>query len=82
MYYNVTASGAQVLQTGSIPRVLIQVNTALTGTITVTDGSTAVAVITNPVAGNTFEYWTLKNNVTVNPSGVCDITVNVLNSRL
>jgi len=78
--YLTAASAAQVF-TGSVRRAMIQVNTALTGTITVVDGtsgSTAnVAVITNPVAGDKYEYWDFQTGVRIIPSATCDITVNV-----
>lgn len=77
---NITASGSQtVAKTAN--GLLIQVNTALTGTITVLAGTTAVALITNPVAGAQFRYNGLRNlgAITVNPSATTDITVSFLN---
>lgn len=55
-------------------RVKIQNNITLTGTLTVKDGSTTVAVITNPVVGNLFEYGPFRGLATVTPSATCDIT--------
>lgn len=65
--------------------IFIQVNAALTGTITVTTaGSTqygtssgTVAVITNPTVGSQFKYGGLAQQgaVSVTASGTCDITV-------
>lgn len=70
--------------------IIIQVNAALTGTITVTTaGSTqygtasaTIATITNPVVGNTFKYGGLAQagKITVTPSTTCDITVTVITS--
>lgn len=67
--------------------ILIQVNAALTGTITVAvAGSTqygtpasTIATITNPTVGNVFRYGGLRTEgkVTVTPSTTCDITVTV-----
>lgn len=76
----ITASGAATV--GNACRgILIQVNTALTGTITVADGGTTKAVITNPAVGNTFTYYGFLGAVTVNPSATTDITVSILNTR-
>lgn len=87
MALNITASGATSI--GQANAILIQVNAALTGTITVTvDGSTqygtssgTVATITNPTVGSTFRYGGLNTlgNVKVNPSTTTDITVSKLN---
>ena len=77
---NLTSSGA-VVCAGKCSEVLIQVNAALTGTITVLDGTKAVAVITNPTVGSQYAYWNFQNSVSVNPNGNCDITVNVGGSR-
>lgn len=55
-------------------RVKIQVNAALTGTLTVKDGSTTIAIITNPAVGNLFEYGPFQGLATVTPSATTDIT--------
>lgn len=86
MYKNLTASGANQVFTGRANKVKIQVNGALTGTITVTDAlasgaSVAVAVVTNPTVGSVYEYWDFVTGVRVNPSATCDITVNVDTGR-
>lgn len=76
-YTHITASGAQTLSpnSGAILNKIV-VNAALTGTITVTDGSATVAVITNPTVGGVFHYEaTLNTSLIVNPSATCDITV-------
>lgn len=88
MAKNITAGGAQVVASGA-KGINITVNTALTGTIIVTTaGSTqyntpaaTIATITNPIAGNSFTYSGMRQwgAISVNPSGVCDITVNILN---
>ncbi len=82
MYSYVTASGPANIQTGHIRKVKIQVNTALTGTIKVSDETATastplIATITNPTVGTSYEYWNMASGVTVNPSVGCDITVNV-----
>lgn len=64
---------------GPARKVVVQVNTALTGTIKVIDGDSGttanVATITNPVAGDRYEYWDFNSGVRVIASGACDITV-------
>lgn len=82
MYKHMTASGAVNLAKNALSKVKIQVNGALTGTITVSDetgtaGSPVVAVITNPTVGSIYEYWDLQTGCTVNPSATCDITVDI-----
>lgn len=82
----ITAQTTTQVYTGMVKRVRVQVNTALTGTITVIDGTTGttanVAIITNPTVGNIFEYWGLQNGVRVVTSASCDITVSCDLSRL
>lgn len=78
---HITASGNVTVETGHITQAMIQVNAALTGSITVKDGANTVAVITNPTVGTQYEYWDFATNMQVNPSTTCDITVNV-NGRL
>lgn len=69
-----TVVGNQLLS-----RVRIQVNAALTGTITVIDGTAGttanVAIITNPTVGQTYEYWDFQFGVRIVTSTTCDITV-------
>lgn len=79
----ITASGSQALGT-SVNGLLIQVNTALTGTLTLAAGGTTFAVITNPLAGDQFRYNGLRNQgaVTINPSATCDVTVSYLNREV
>jgi hypothetical protein len=65
---------------GPVHRVLVQVNAALTGTITLYDATTGTtgvsAVITNPGVGSVFEYWDFAVGVRVVTSATCDITVS------
>lgn len=78
--YITTATTTQV-HTGFTPKVLIQNNIALTGTITVIDGTAGttanVAVITNPAVGNIFEYWDFKDGVRIVTSATSNITVSI-----
>ena len=86
MYYNISTTGATNLYAGPIHKVLITVNTAVPGTITVSDetgttGSPVVAVITNPSAGAIFEYYTLSSGICVNANAVGNFTVSLDVSR-
>lgn len=65
--------------------LLIQVNTALTGTITLaTANGSTFAVITNPTVGSQYRYNGLRKlgAVTVTPNASCDITVSFLNRNV
>lgn len=77
--YITTATTTQV-QTGKVKSALITVNAALTGTITVIDGTSGttgnVAVITNPTVGSSFQYWDFNDGLRVVTSAICDVTVN------
>lgn len=86
IYKNVKTGAAVNIIAGPLRRVLITVNTALTGNIIVSDeagtaGTPVVATITNPTVGTQYEYWGLQSGVTVTPSTTCDITVNADMSR-
>jgi len=76
--YITTATTTQVA--GACSKVVITVNAALTGTITVIDGTTGttanVAIITNPTVGSRFEYTNFTEGVRIVTSATCDITVN------
>ena len=86
MAKNITGMGSQ--QVGIGQAILLQVNAALTGSIIVTVGGTAlygtvaqtIATITNPAVGNLFKYGGLGQQgiISVNPSASCDITVTVV----
>lgn len=84
-YSHVTDNTATNVMTGPVGRAKIQVNAALTGTITVYDNTTGtspvVAVITNPTVGSQYEYWDFATGVRVAASGACDITVSADASR-
>jgi hypothetical protein len=62
--------------------LLVQVNAALTGTITITDGGTTKAIITNPGVGNLFRYYGFTSSVVVTASTSCNVTVSVLNTTV
>lgn len=76
----ITAAATTQVHTGKVKKVFIQVNAALTGTITVIDGTAGttanVAVITNPTVGSTYEYWDFTEGLRIVTNASCDITVN------
>lgn len=76
----ITGSGSTTVAS-SANGLLIQVNTALTGTITLGAGGSTFAVITNPTVGSQYRYNGLRGQgaITVNPSATTDITVSFLN---
>lgn len=77
--YITTATTTQVTDS-PVTKVFIQVNAALTGTITVIDGKSGttanVAIINNPTVGSTYEYWDFTSGVRIVTSANCDITVS------
>lgn len=79
-YTYITTGATTQIKTGRVYKLKIQVNAALTGTITVIDGTTGttgnVAIITNPTVGSSYEYWDLQNGARVVTSTTCDVTVN------
>lgn len=79
----ITESGSVTVATAA-NGLLVQVNTALTGTITLAAGAVVFAVITDPVAGDQFRYTGLRGAgaITVNPSATTDITVSFLNREV
>lgn len=88
-YKNLTGA-ATFTVTNRVNTVLIQVNNALTGTITITapakdvNGVTTtnpVAVISNPLAGQSFRYWDMPFGFTVVTSATGDTTVNWQGNR-
>ena len=82
-YAAITASGStggNVAQ-GHIRKVLLQFNSAITGAVTISDetgtaGTPLIATITNPTVGSQFEYWDIKNGLTVMSNVNPNITVN------
>lgn len=80
--YITTGTTTQVTSVAT-RRIIIQVNAALTGSITVIDGTTGttanVAIITNPTVGNNYQYWGFATGVRIVTSTTCDITVSTSN---
>lgn len=89
IYAHLTATGpiaGDQVWTGPARKAVVQVNAALTGTLTVSDetataSTPVVAVITNPTVGTRYEYYGFQKGVTVVPSATCDVTVSVDLSR-
>ncbi len=73
-----TANTAYTIGGVALRGLFIQVNAALTGTLTVKDDSTTKAVITNPAVGNQFVYYGFTGVCTVTPSTTCDATASAL----
>lgn len=81
-YFYITAAAAVNLQKDRVRKVLITVNASVTGTITISDetgttGTPVVGIITNPTVGTNYEYWDFKTGVTITPSAISNLTVNV-----
>lgn len=76
MVYITTATTTTVADGGY--GLLIQVNAALTGTITVTDATVTKAIITNPTVGLQFRYLGFKGAIALVTNATCDITASVL----
>jgi len=76
----ITTGATTQCYTGKVYSVTVQVNAALTGTITLIDGTAGttgdVAIITNPTVGSVFRYWGLQNGLRIVTSTTCDITVS------
>lgn len=79
----ITASGSQTIAAAA-NGLLVQTNTALTGTLTLAAGGTTFAVITNPTVGSQYRYNGLRGQgaITINPSTTCDVTVSFLNREI
>ena len=85
IYAYITTGATTQVYTGQVKKLKIQVNAALTGTITVIDGTAGttgnVAIITNPTVGSSFEYWGLQSGCRIVTSTTCDICVSCDLSR-
>jgi hypothetical protein len=73
----ITAASSKIVADATYG-IFIQVNGALTGTITVADAGTTKAIITNPTVGSSYKYLGFVGQVVVTPSATCDITVSNL----
>lgn len=65
--------------------LLVQVNAALTGTLTLSSavGGT-FAIITNPVVGSQYRYNGLRGQgvITITSNATCDVTISLLNREV
>lgn len=77
MTYITAAAPATI---GKVYGILIQVNTALVGTITITDDGVTKAVITNPSVQQ-LRYYGFSGSVVITPNATCDVTVSALNHQ-
>lgn len=79
-YAHITDNTSTLVEKGYVRKAIIQVNAALTGSISVYDAisgtSPVVAVITNPTVGSVYTYNGLKTGFIVAASGTCDITAS------
>ena len=76
MTYITTAATTTVADRGV--GLLIQVNAALTGTITITDGGVTKGIITNPTVGQQYRYYGFAGAIALVTNASCDITASVL----
>lgn len=80
-YSYITTATTTQAHTGKARKVVVTVNAALTGNVTVIDGTSGttanVAVITNPTVGTSYEYWDFGTGVRIVTSATCDVTINI-----
>jgi hypothetical protein len=85
IYSYITTGTTTQVYSGQVKKFIIQVNAALTGTITLYDATSGTTggfgIITNPTVGSSFEYWGIQNGVRIVTSTTCDITVSCDLSR-
>lgn len=74
-------TGATTTIASNANGILVNVNTALTGTITLKAGGNTFAIITNPGVGVAFRGNGLRGQgaITCVTSTTCDITISLLN---
>lgn len=87
LHSHIIAGSAVNVYAAPVKAISIQINAALTGTITISDevgttGSPVVGIITNPTVGLYFKYIAFRYGVCITPSTTCDITVNLDNNAL
>lgn len=78
---HITAATTTTISTTGPRGVRINVNTALTGTITVADGTGTLAVITNPGVQSSWVGYGFQGTVTVVTNATCDLSVSILNRK-
>ncbi len=85
MYAHLTASGStgSNIAQGHIRKAIIQYNNTVSSVVTTvsdetgTAGTPVVATITSPTVGQIYEFWDLKNGLTVQSTLNVDMTVSV-----
>lgn len=79
---HITSSGATTVSTSSPRGLRINFNLAFTGTVTITDGTGTVGIVT--ASANAPAAWVgygFQGSVTVNPSTTVDLSVSILNRK-
>lgn len=72
-------TSATTLTLGKVYGIRIEINKALTGTLTVADAGTTVGIVA--IAGTgTREFWGFNGSVTLVNSATEDITVSIINT--
>ena len=83
MYTYLTGSTATQIETGLVRHAVVMVNTNLTGTLAIIDGTSGntanVATITNPTAGCRFDYYNLASGFRIKCNTTCDVTAQTDN---
>lgn len=76
-YSHITTATTTNLKTTAGILHAVTVNAALTGTITINDGASVIAVITNPTVGQVISYDVgFAGTLNIVTSATCDITVS------
>lgn len=72
-------TSAATLTLGKVHGIRVEINKALTGTLTIADGGSTVGVVA--IAGTgTREMWGFNGSVTLVNSATEDITVSIINN--
>lgn len=79
---HITASGATTVSTSSPRGLRINFNLAFTGTVTITDGTGVVSIVTaSATVPPAWVGYGFQGTVTVNPSTTVDLGVSILNNK-
>lgn len=81
MAVHITGTASVPISAGNVRGLRLTVNTGFTGTITTTDGTGVIAIVTTPVAGNSFLYSGLLGPVSVQNSAAGDVTASILSNH-
>lgn len=69
---------AATYQAGAARGIILQFNTAMTGTATIADANGTQGIITNPTVGQAYKYYGFSGAVTVVTSATTDATISNL----